>query len=140
MLNHGKVGVFEGCPSDLEFFDCIAMIVQEGSDKSRRIGRGFDVALSVESPTNLGIASYSPRQVLDRSVRHDAAAGQDQNSISQLVGLVQIVGGQKNRCVLELGQLKNEPVKVALRLRVESGGWLVQKQKLRPPDDPDSDI
>ena len=96
------------------------------------------------SPSRLQRTSDSAdilrEQRVGGAVGDDRAAGEDQDPVGQLLGLVQVVGGQQDRGVLQVGQAVHEVVELAPGVRVEPGGRLVEEQHLRPPDDADGHV
>ena len=58
----------------------------------------------------------------------------DRDTIAQTLGFLHIVRGQDDRSPFRL-ELGDEVPELATRLRIESGGRLVEKQQLRIPDE-----
>ena len=65
---------------------------------------------------------------------------QDQDPVGELLRLVQVVGGEQDRGVLQIGQPVHQIVEVPPGGRVEAGGRLVQEQQFRPADDADRHV
>src|SRR6185436_9394224 len=58
----------------------------------------------------------------------------DRDTIAQTLGFLHVVRGQNDRSPFRL-ELGDEVPELATRLRIESGGRLVEKQQLRIPDE-----
>ena len=68
--------------------------------------------------STLGASREFARQLLDRSVGDNAALVEHDDAIRHLLGLVQIVGRDQDRRVLEGGELVDEAVKLAAGVNV----------------------
>ena len=73
-------------------------------------------------------------------VGDDPAAGQDQHPVGQLLGLVEVMGGEQDRGALQVGESVHQLVELAAGLGVEAGRRLVEEQQLRAADDADRDV
>ena len=121
--------------------DVVAVLRGTGRGRTGGVGGGVHVtarrrrvqrtSASVDDP---------PGQLVGRAVGDDGAAGQDQDAVGQLLGLVEVVRGQQDRGVVHVGQSVHQVVELAPRLGVEAGGRLVEEQQLGPADDADGDV
>ena len=74
-----------------------------------------------------------------RGVGDDPPAGQEDQPVGEVVGLVDVVGGKHHRRAGG-GQVLHRGPRPPAGFGIEPGGRLVQEQDLGPTDDPDRDI
>jgi hypothetical protein len=86
------------------------------------------------------LGGHQPGQLVRRTVRDDPAGRQDQDPVSQLLGLVEVVRGQQDGGLLAVGQPVHQVVEFAPGLGVEPGRRLVEEQQLGPAHDADRHV
>ena len=139
-LHQRHVAVLQGRPPDLEVGDLVAVLGEELAHEPRRVLRGVDEVLAVATPAHLRPALDPAGELGGAAVGDDPAAGQDQDPVGQLLGLVEVVGGQHDRGALQVGEPVHHVVELAPGLRVEAGRGLVQEQHVRAAHDADRDV
>src|SRR6187399_1168777 len=69
-------------------------------------------------------------QLGGRSIRHDLTVSDDANAIRQLIGLLEILGGQEDRDSLLLVEAPHFSPHLPAAHRVEAGSRLVEEEDL----------
>ena len=135
-----QIGVLQTGPTDLEVPDRLAVAGEQVSDERGGVLGGVHEPLAVDRPAHLRLARDPVREGVDGVVGHDPAAGEDQDPVGQLLGLVEVMRGEQDRGVLQAGQPLHQLVELPARLGVEAGGRLVEEQQLRASDDADRHV
>ncbi|OJF83257.1 hypothetical protein NS14008_34290 [Nocardia seriolae] len=97
-------------------------------------------ALAVAGPLHLGLTGDAAGELIGGTVGDDAPAREDQDAVRQLLGLVQIVGGEQDGGVVVVGQAVHQIVEFAACLRIEARGRLVQEQQFGTADNADGHV
>jgi hypothetical protein len=139
-MHHRHVGVLQAGPADLEVGDPIAVLGEQLAYERRGVRGRVDEPVAVEAPAHLGLARDLAGELVGAAVGDDLAAGQDEDPVGQLLRLVEVVGGEQDRGVLEVGQHVYEVVEPAPCLRVEAGGRFVEEQQFGPADQADRNV
>ncbi len=79
-------------------------------------------------------------QLVRGALGDDAAAVDDRESGGELVGLLEVVGGEQDRHLLLARQPLDLPPELDPRLGVEPGRRLVEEEHLRPVDEAERDV
>jgi hypothetical protein len=115
------------------------------TDERGGIGAGVHEVLAVLAPAHLGAAGHpageylgtavgdDPAAVEDQDAVEDPAAVEDQDAVGQILGLVEVVRGQQDRGVPQIGEPVHQVVEGVAGQRVEPRGGLVEEQHLGRP-------
>jgi hypothetical protein len=130
LVDEGKVGVLQRGSADLDVGDGLAVLLEQVEDELGGLVGRLHVSLPVAGPAHLVLADDLPGELLRCPVGDDPPAVEDQDAVGELLGLVQVVGGEQDRGLALLGEAVDEVVEVSPGSRVEPGGGLVQEQQL----------
>jgi len=139
-VHHGHVDVLDSRPPYLQVGNLVAVLGQKAADKRGGVVSGVHEPLAAPAPAHLCLGRHLPSEPVGAAVGDNPAAGQDQDPIRELLGLVEVVRSQQDRHVLEIGQPMDEIMEVAPRVRVEASSGFVQEQQLRPADEADRGV
>src|SRR5690606_41030458 len=89
---------------------------------------------------DLGLAAHLPGELVRAAVGDDPAAREDEDAVGQFLRLVQVVRGEQDGGVLQVGQAVHQVVEVPAGLGVEPGGRLVEEEQFGTADDADRDV
>jgi len=139
-VGDGHVGVLQAGPAHLQVGHLVAVLGKQLADEAGGVRGGVHEALAVAAPAHLGLAGDPPGELVGAAVGHDPPLGQDEDAVGQLLGLGQVVGGEQDGGVLQVGQAVHQVVEVPPRPWVEPGGRLVEEQQLGPAHQADGDV
>jgi len=116
------------------------------------VGRGFARALETLDDRDCVVhvavlqldgdelALESTLELFRRPLDDDPAPRDDRQPVGELVGLLEVVGGEQDRQALLRGQALHLGPHRDTRLGVEAGGRLVEEEDDRPVDGPERDV
>jgi hypothetical protein len=139
LLHHGEVGVLQARAPDLEVVDVVVLRQQLPDERDRVRGRLLE-PFPVAAPRDPRLARGAAGQLVRAAVGDDPAGREDQDPVGELLRLVQVVGGQQDRGVLQLREPVHQLVELAAGVWVESGRRLVEEQQLGAADDADRHV
>ena len=113
LADQRHVDVLQARPAHLQVADRLAVLGEQLADEAGGVLGGVDELLAVQAAADLGLAGDPPGKLGGAAVGDDPAAGQDQDPVGQLLGLVQVVGGEQDRGVLQVGQAVDQVVELA---------------------------
>src|SRR3712207_6699940 len=79
-------------------------------------------------------------ELVGTAVGDDPPLVEHQNPVGDLFSLIQVVGRDQERRVVEIGQAMDQIVEVALCVWIEACGGFVEKNELGSAHDPDGDV
>ena len=140
-LDKCHVGVLETRAAHLELGD-VRVLRQQVSDEDGRVAlaHGVHVASSTGGPAHFGGGRELAGELVGTAVGDDPPLVEHEDPVGDLFGLVQVVGRDQDRRVLEVGQPVDEIVEVATCMRIEARGGFVEKDDLGAAHDPDRDV
>ena len=97
LAHQGQVGVLQGGPADFE--SAIASPCWRNRSRTNAVDsvRGSGEPLPVAGPAHLVLARDPLGEFVGGAVGDDPAAAEDEDAVGELLGLVEVVGGQQDR-------------------------------------------
>ena len=138
--DHREVGVLERGPGDGEGRDLATRHPgRETGDLGRGRGRRETAADAVLLPRDGGLLRAAPAERLGGVDGQQATGGDDTDPVGEVLGLVEVVGGEQDRGALG-GERADQAPEVAAGLRVEACRGLVEEEQVGSTDDAERDV
>ena len=113
----------------------VAVAVEVAGEGGRQVGEGGAVGESVADGGRPALGA----EPLGSGVGDDPPGGEQDQPVGEVVGLVDVVGGEHDGGAGR-GQVLDRGPRPPAGFGVEPGGRLVEEQHLGPADDPDGDV